>query len=201
MAPFAQRLAETTLTWARAVAPVAEWVARAFWSTIRRPSRPLATRLTHQKKREARGCPTPAPLKAPTRPQHVCAGCGKPISSRHDHCRECLVPISTKSLIDAARIGRVAAQSDDAQLSRAETQRRNAIAQHAWANTSQPAWLNEEIYLSQIQPRLEGFSNKVIAEVLGVSMSYAADVRKGHRCPHPRHWKALAQVVGVLHDE
>jgi CRISPR-associated endonuclease Cas1 len=35
MGPFAVRLSESAQTWGRAVAPIAEWVARAFWSTIR----------------------------------------------------------------------------------------------------------------------------------------------------------------------
>jgi hypothetical protein len=41
MGPFATRLSETAPTWGRAVAPVAEWVAQAFWSPpkIRRTRR------------------------------------------------------------------------------------------------------------------------------------------------------------------
>jgi CRISPR associated protein Cas1 len=197
MAPFAVRLAETTLTWSRAVAPFAEWVARAFWSTIRKPDRPLATRLTQGSRREAKGHPHHLPSKPAPRPEHVCAGCGKPIRSRHDHCADCLVAISTESLVDAARVGRLAAQSTEAQSRRAETQRRNAIAQHAWSPSSQPAWLDEETYVEKIQPLLDGFTNKVIAETLSASMPYAADVRTGRRRPHPRHWQALAELVGV----
>ena len=37
MGSFAARLSQTAPTWGRAVAPFAEWVARAIWSTIRRP--------------------------------------------------------------------------------------------------------------------------------------------------------------------
>ena len=40
---FAVRLSETAPIWRRAVAPIAEVVARAFWSTIKRPDSPLAT--------------------------------------------------------------------------------------------------------------------------------------------------------------
>ena len=32
MAPFAVQLSKTAPMWGRAVAPIAEWVARAFWS-------------------------------------------------------------------------------------------------------------------------------------------------------------------------
>ena len=52
---FGVRLSETAPIWRRAVAPIAEWVARAFWSTIRKPDAPLPTRLTQNNKREAKG--------------------------------------------------------------------------------------------------------------------------------------------------
>jgi hypothetical protein len=29
---------------------------------------------------------------------------------------------------------------------------------------------------------------------------YAADIRAGRRRPHPRHWQALAQLVGASQD-
>src|SRR5437879_11061206 len=43
-ASFAVSLSETVPIWQRAVAPIAEWFARAIWSPIRRPDTPLATR-------------------------------------------------------------------------------------------------------------------------------------------------------------
>src|SRR6266567_5533465 len=48
MASFATRLTETAQVWARAVAPVAEWVARQLWSTThkRTPSKLPPTHLT-----------------------------------------------------------------------------------------------------------------------------------------------------------
>jgi hypothetical protein len=57
-AEFVSRLAQTAPMLSRAVGPVAEWVARAFWSTIRRPDVPLATRLTQNNKRAAKGGPS-----------------------------------------------------------------------------------------------------------------------------------------------
>src|SRR5579872_2754186 len=98
MASLATRLAETTSTWGRAVAPVAEWLARAFWSTIRRPDRAFATRLTQAKKREAKERPSHLPAKRAPRQEHVCAGCGKPITADHNHCNDCAKPIATERL-------------------------------------------------------------------------------------------------------
>jgi len=39
MASFAVRLSETAQTWGRAVAPIAEWVARELWTTTKRATR------------------------------------------------------------------------------------------------------------------------------------------------------------------
>ena len=61
-------------------------------------------------------------------------------------------------------------------------------------------WLNEETYLSKIQPLLAGVTNKALASALGSSIPYASAIRKGRRVPHPRHWQALAQLVGVSPD-
>jgi CRISPR-associated endonuclease Cas1 len=198
---LAIKLCETSDTWRRLVAPVAEYVAQELWVSISKPSSTLSrrfvTRLTQANKREAKGHPRHLQLKPAPRPQHVCRNCGKPIASRHDYCGDCVVTISTKYLVDAARSGRVAAQSAEAQSRRAETQRRHAIAQNAWSPSKKPAWLNEDTYLNKIQPRLAGLRNATIASALAVSMPYAADVRAGRRRPHPRHWEALAALVEI----
>jgi len=52
------------------------------------------------------------------------------------------------------------------------------------------------VYVEKIQPRLAGVPILRIARLLGASNGYAGDIRKGHR-PHPRHWLALAQLVGI----
>jgi len=57
---LAIKLCETTDTWRKLVAPVAEYVAKELWNTTSRPtSRPtqqqMPTRLTQQRKREAKG--------------------------------------------------------------------------------------------------------------------------------------------------
>src|SRR5450631_1445591 len=72
MGSFAVRLSETAPIWRRAVAPFAEWVARAFWSTIRRPDAPVSTRLTQNSKRAAKGGPAQSPYKRVPSQQNVC---------------------------------------------------------------------------------------------------------------------------------
>ncbi len=99
--------------------------------------------------------------------------------------------------MEVARSGRVAAQSPEAQARRSATKRRHDLARRGWLPSSQPAWLNGETYEQGIQPRLAGITCSTIASALSISEPYAADIRAGRRRPHPRHWQALAELVGV----
>jgi CRISPR-associated endonuclease Cas1 len=197
MGSFALRLSETIPIWRRAVAPVAEWVARAFWSTIRRPDAPIATRLTQNRKRAAKGRPAQSPYKKVPSQQNVCVVCGKPIESRHRYCAQCAAKNSTASLIAGAESGRVAAQSSTAKARRIETKRRHDLARGNWSASDHPSWLTDDAYTAQIQPRLNNASLSEIASAIGVSIPYASDIRQGRRRPHPRHWQTLAELVGI----
>lgn len=58
MAPFAVRLTESAPIWARAIAPVVEWVSRTLWAGRRRAAADAAvppTRLTQRHRRDAKG--------------------------------------------------------------------------------------------------------------------------------------------------
>jgi CRISPR-associated endonuclease Cas1 len=194
-AEFASRLAETAPVWGRAVAPVAEWVAREFWKTIRKPDAPFATRLTQNNKREAKGAlPLPSTMSAPRR-DNLCRACGKTIQDGRTNCVRCAVDDATKNMLDAARIGRQTANGPEAQLKRANTQRNNALAQHSWKASDQPAWLTEAFYLEKVQPLLAQVSTSAIARQISVSRWYAGRIREGYR-PHARHWQPLAELVG-----
>jgi CRISPR-associated endonuclease Cas1 len=196
MASFAVRLAETAATWGRAVAPIAEWVARELWSTTVKKSTRLgpATRLTQAHKREAKGVSANVPTPAPPKPPHICHGCGAPIIYGKSFCSSCGLIVARDELIESAKRGRIAAQTPEAQASRAETQRRNALAQLAWENSEQRK-ISEGTYRNEIQPRLAGLTIPTIMSGLNVCASYAADIRRGRRRPHTRHWEKLAELV------
>ena len=98
-------------------------------------------------------------------------------------------------MLDAARIGRQTANGPEAQLKRANTQRKNALAQHAWKPTDQPAWLTEKFYMTKIQPVLTAMSASAIARQISVSRCYARRIREGYR-PHKRHWRVLSKLAG-----
>jgi CRISPR-associated endonuclease Cas1 len=196
MAAFTARLSETAPMWGRAVAPYAEWVARAFWSTIRRPDAPIATRLTQNNKREAKGAlPLPSLISPPQR-DNLCRGCGKTIQDGRTNCVSCAVDDATKNMLDAARIGRQKANAPEAQVKRANTQRKNALAQHAWKSSDQLAWLTDTFYSEKVQPVIAAMSASAIARQISVSRWYAGRIREGYR-PHKRHWEALAKLAGV----
>jgi hypothetical protein len=193
---FAARLCETASVWRRAVAPIAEWVARAFWSTIRKPDAPMPTRLTQNNKREAKGAPTQSPIVRIASQENICAGCGKPILRTSTHCPECSLKNSTASLIEGARLGRVIGHAPQAEARRRQTKRRHDLERQNWSPSDQPNWATEDFYAKEIQPRLKSATLSQIAITIGVSIPYASDIRRGRRRPHPRHWKRLADLVG-----
>jgi CRISPR-associated endonuclease Cas1 len=196
MALLAVRLSETAPTWGRAVAPIAEWVAQAFWSTIRKPEAPFATRLTQGNKRQAKGAlPFSAAPDAP-RPQTLCHGCGKNIAAGRIHCAQCSIEGARERIGDAARLGRLAARSPAALTKQADSQRRHANARSSWDKASQPAWLTVEVFSQRIQPMLAGVSTSIIRSRIRVSRWYASRIRQGY-CPHPRHWQTLGSLVGI----
>jgi hypothetical protein len=199
MGSFAVRLSETVIAWRRAVAPVAEWVAREFWKTIRRPDAPLATRLTQSKKRQAKGASIPPTSHAPL-PQNVCDGCGRAVAKDSIRCATCAVKVSRSTMLEVSRQGRIASKSLDARARVAATQRRQQRARYSWQPSSQPQWLTEEVYAKQIQPILKNASLSQIASAINVSIMYASDIRRGRRRPHPRHWRGLAGLVGIVGD-
>ena len=200
MAPLAVKLSETAPTWGRAVAPFAEWTAQALWDSIRKPAsevQKLPTRLTQQCRSEGRGTEFVVAASPAPRPQSVCLGCGT-ATRRGRHCLKCGKEVSGKKLTELAKVGRVAAQTAEAQKKRSHTQQRHEAAKWKWRTSPEPTWPNESTYQQEIQPRLASVKISTVASVLGISEPYAADVRAGRRRPHPRHWRALADLVDVF---
>jgi CRISPR-associated endonuclease Cas1 len=203
MPELAARLGETVPRWGSAVAPIAEWVAQSLWTKVARPTAEYLppTRLTGRHKREAREAMIPARVEKEAERGRICQGCGSALIRGNSNCEKCAVAVSTKRIIHAAKAGRIAAHSEGANARRSKTQHSNAIARYSWVPSSQPAWLTKAAYLEQIQPLLSEKSNPAIASAIGVSLYYAADIRRGRIQPHPRHWQALAQLVGVSPED
>jgi hypothetical protein len=71
----------------------------------------------------------------------------------------------------------------------------HAAAKAAWDKSKLPDWLDKKFYVGNIQPLLKTVSLSILKSAIGVSLSYAVDVRSGKRIPHPRHWQTLALLV------
>jgi CRISPR-associated endonuclease Cas1 len=201
MSPICTKLGETASTWGKLVAPWAEYVARTLWAgTKSGRTRNLVppTRLTQQRRTEAKGKVWIAAVE-PSKTDHLCRGCGKTIANGRTSCADCAIGGATERLVNAARLGRVAARSPEARAKHVASRRRHSQACSSWTESSQPAWLTSEVYSQKIQPLLAGISNSAIRARIGISRWYANQIRRGHR-PHPRHWQALAQLVGVSVD-
>ncbi len=199
MGPFAVRLSETAPIWGRDVAPISEWVVQQLWSTTRKRvnSESPPTRLTQNRKRAAKGCQAQAEVFSASPVEKLCRNCGKVLSGDYLQCFTCARPALIEHMIDVAQKGRLTAHSSKAQASRSATQQRNWSRINQWEKSDSPAWLNEQTYKEKIQPGLAKITNSVIARTLGVSVQYAVWIRRGERQPHPRHWLALAQLIGI----
>ena len=190
------KLSETMSVWSKLVAPWAEYVAHTLWATTSRAgSNPIPTRLTQRHRREAKGGLAEATVAMP-KPDRVCRGCGKSIRAGRSDCGTCALEGATKRLVEAARIGRMAAHTPEALAKEAKSQRQHAKARSSWGASSQPTWLTCDFYSEKIQPLLADLPTSVVASRIGVSRWYAGRIRHGYR-PHPRHWQALAELAGV----
>jgi hypothetical protein len=100
----------------------------------------------------------------------------------------------------AAKLGRLATHSREAQARRSETQRRQNAARNSWNPASNPKWLDEQFYRDRIKGSLRRIQVPVIQKALLVSEPYALRIRAGRQIPHPRHWLSLARLTGISLD-
>jgi CRISPR-associated endonuclease Cas1 len=195
MGAFAAKLSETAPIWGKLVAPWAEYVAGTLWATASHSKTGglISTRLTQQHRREAKGRPPLPAVKMPT-PDSVCRGCGKQIQKGRSNCLTCAVT-TNRANFDA---GRKTAQSPESLKKRSATQRQHKDAIQTWKPSDLPSWLTRDTYVTRIQPALASVPKSRIRSALGVSEPYSSHIRAGKRTPHPRHWRVLALLAGVL---
>jgi hypothetical protein len=87
---------------------------------------------------------------------------------------------------------------------------RAAAARYAWErlHTVEAPGLNDirtaaerarlaEWYTTELRPRLAGVPVPDAANALGISPAYARSILRYGRMPHPRHFAALARLVGI----
>ncbi|MGB8475484.1 MAG: CRISPR-associated endonuclease Cas1 [Candidatus Acidiferrum sp.] len=181
---FAAQLSETSKLWKQALGPSAEWMLRALWSGSSTTSKieAPATRLTQDRKREAKGILTQSSSESAVTQ------------------RTMFTKTMSNEFPQIPKLARLDRFDPVAQSRRAESQRRQAAALKAWNPAEKPDWLNEKIYRERVQPLLSRVMVPKIMSELSVSEPYALQVRAGQRIPHPRHWLALANLVGISLD-
>jgi hypothetical protein len=197
--PLAKKLCETADTWRRLVAPAAEWIAQALWNSSQNSAKReqvLPTRLTQRRKSEGRGNTFELKVKSIPRPTKICEVCGaEGVKSRY--CKVCAVEAARENMARVALLGLSRPKSKQAKARLSKRISDRAVANTWWDPKSLPNWLTEECYVQRIQPLLRGKKVREIAEAMQVSQPYAAFIRSGRRRPHPRHWKALSEIVGI----
>jgi CRISPR-associated endonuclease Cas1 len=201
MSGFAAQLSATASMWRAAISPVAEWISRALWSTLPKPSRKLspATRLTQSYRSVSKGGDGSSPEPSVVRLTRVCPVCGNSLKdSRSRTCRTCTAAVNRKNMIEAAKLGRVSTHRAIAEARRGATQAKQRRALRDWNPDSHPKWLSEAVFRNEIQPLLSRIEVPRIAESIHVSYPYATSIRRGDRLPHPRHWQNLANLTGTF---
>jgi len=137
-----------------------------------------------------------APAMAAPYPENICLDCGA-TTRRGRHCPKCGREISREKLIELAKLGRAAARSSESRKRHSETQRRHEAAKRDWRSSPKADLPDENTYIEKIQPQLATITISALSSALGISESYAADIRAGRYRPHPRHWEGLARLAGV----
>jgi hypothetical protein len=198
MSSLVSRLTETIPMWGRAIAPVAEWVAQALWNSTRSRSKDdsIPTRLTQRRRIEGRGNELAPSRSAAPKQIRVCELCGAE-GIRKRYCRSCAVEVSRENMSRVALIGHSKPKTPRVKARISKTLSDHAVANSWWSPSSLPAWLNKEFYVQKIQRQLKTVRVREIAQAMHVSQPYAAFIRSGRRSPHPRHWRALAQLVNA----
>jgi CRISPR-associated endonuclease Cas1 len=199
MGAFAATLSESASMWRRALAPFAEGIARALWSSTSKKRRleNLSTPLTQTRKREARDNSVPAEQGLVFKTPNVCGVCGTSIATACKYCRICATTIRRENVIKVSKLGRLETHKPQAQARRSETQRRQQAARKIWKSESLPDWFNEKFYRDQIQRKISKIQVRTIQIGLSVSEPYALRIRGGACIPHPRHWQKLAALANL----
>jgi CRISPR-associated endonuclease Cas1 len=187
------KLSETSPIWGKLAAPWAEYVAHSLWASVRHAKShpPVATRLTQQHRREAKGQPSFAKVETP-KPNSLCRWCGNHIQRGKTYCVECAPLISRENF----NSGRREAHHPEFLAKRADTMLQHRQSIREWKPSDLPAWLTRDAYVKQVMPRLTNVAKSLIRSALRVSEPYASFIKEGKRIPHARYWKALADLVG-----
>jgi CRISPR-associated endonuclease Cas1 len=224
VAPLPQQLAAAVPRLRRAVAPVAELVARRLAESpppaagfaphakpiVVRPSRlTVATPLTQSNRRAAldavRVQPPPKPHARSLANNSACRVCGQLIAGPYTYCDECRAEHAEQSAkqFGAAAVERLRARravgedptsTPQARAKHGLTNSANRAAEAEW-DRLHPDKPNPATFVAEILPSIRSVSARALSRATGLSVGYCSDIKKGLAVPHPRHWEPL-RIVG-----
>ncbi len=213
-------LAETASIWARAVGPVAEWVAaelvhgKGHQRGMRLRKGTLPTPLTQANR--STGRPTPARGRE-TKPStldaalpRACSECGKPIRSGtrrfcSDRCFQAYksdIDLPRFARAGMAKLGKLRAEGADPShggevgRKRGASNARRFRERSTWKELGLDVNEEKERFKRDILPRLQDVPLSRIMKATGFSRRYASLARRGLYTPHPVHNDALATLAG-----
>ncbi len=222
VAPLPQQLAVAVPRLRRAVAPVAELVARRLAESptptvgssphanpmVVRPARlTLPTPLTQSNRRAAldavRVQPPPKPRSRPLANNSACLACGQVIAGHHTYCDECRAEHNEQSAqqFGAAAVERLRARravgedptaTPQARAKQGRTNSANRAAEAAW-DRLHPDKLDAAAFVVEILPALQARSAHALSRATGLSVGYCSRIKRGELVPHPRHWDPFRQ--------
>jgi CRISPR-associated endonuclease Cas1 len=206
--PLTERLTETAQRWADVVGPHAEKTAQALMDAAAEDRTfTLATPLTQSNRSAGRrtlGQAKAASKRKPRLQQRICKACGDDLQdSDRTYCDNCL-PGQKREQVEGFKMsgprrleqlraeGRDPAHTQESNEKRKIAQQRHAEERSRWA--AQEHNFDPAAFDRDIRPGLRNVPLSRICDATGLSKPYCSRLRTGALTPHPRHWKALAEL-------
>jgi CRISPR-associated endonuclease Cas1 len=206
--PLTHYLAETAPAWAKALAPVAEWIAKMLAG--RAGARKTPTPLTQDNRSAGRDGVRRGSRKVrdmgPKAPPAACRTCGEALASEdRAYCDECVIDHRRGTLRGASTAANATLTSlraggkDPAHGREAAKKRARSLALRRQETKTYEAVARElpsrEFFIQEILPRLAGVPIRAMARATGLTRGYCSMIRRGIYVPHQRHWEALKRLT------
>lgn len=210
LAPLTHELAETLPTWRNLIGPVTEQVAKLLTrhsvTSERLPTRlTAANRHAANARRHGHRVP-PAESPAAPRPEKRCKRCGGRLpNQRRVYCDACL-PHVQRDRYDAliatgqtAYRKRLAEKTDTSHRGTAAERRARSVTQRMreqreWEAANPDAERDPDVFQREILPAIKAMPLSDLARATRLGRAYLADIRRGAKVPHPRHWLAFRAI-------
>jgi hypothetical protein len=140
---------------------------------------------------------------------NTCARCGQPVvKRRRKHCDRCIPNVradharkvveSARKELEARRMQgsdpRVTPEANEKRaLANAERHRQN----RHWVPGESLLQRDNDWFRLNVLPLLDAVLLSDMSKATGLSQGACSRIRSGKAVPHPRHWSALAELVGV----